>query len=84
MVQLVKNPPAMQKIWVRSLGWDDPLEKGTHSNMLAWRISWDYTVHGVAKSQTRLSNFHFHFLYKDSTGKLLVRMTRIELMMMRW
>ena len=40
MAQLVKNPPAMQETWVRSLGWDDPLEKGkvTHSSILAWRI----------------------------------------------
>ena len=42
MVQLVKNPPAMQETWVWSLGWEDPLEKGTatHSNILAWRIPW--------------------------------------------
>ena len=39
---LVKNPPAMQEIWVQSLGWEDPLEKGkaTHSSILAWRIPW--------------------------------------------
>ena len=39
---LVKNPPALQETWVRSLGWEDPLEKGkaTHSNILAWRIPW--------------------------------------------
>ena len=37
---MVKNLPAMQETWVRSLGWDDPLEKGmaTHSSVLAWRI----------------------------------------------
>ena len=37
--QLVKNLPAMWKIWVRSLGWEDPLEKGkaTHSSILTWR-----------------------------------------------
>ena len=37
-----KNPPAMQKAWVRSLGWEDPLEKemATHSSILAWRIPW--------------------------------------------
>ena len=42
VAQLVKNPPAMQETWVRSLGWEDPLEKGmaTHSSILAWRISW--------------------------------------------
>ena len=37
VVQLVKNLPAMQEIWVQSLGWEDPLEKGkaTHSSILA-------------------------------------------------
>ena len=40
VAQLVKNPPAMRETWVRSLGWEDPLEKGkaTHSRILAWRI----------------------------------------------
>ena len=39
---MVKNPPAMQKTQVQSLGQEDPLEKGmaTHSSILAWRISW--------------------------------------------
>ena len=38
--QVVKNTPAMQDTWIRSLGWEDPLEEGTsgHSNILAWRI----------------------------------------------
>ena len=42
MAQMVKNPPAMQETWVRSLGQEDPLEKGmaTHSSILVWRISW--------------------------------------------
>ena len=42
MAQLVKNLPAMWETWVRSLGWEDPLEKGkaTHSSILAWRIPW--------------------------------------------
>ena len=42
MAQLVKNLPAMQETWVRSLGWEDPLEKGkaTQSSILAWRIPW--------------------------------------------
>ena len=37
---MVKNLPTMQKTQVRSLGWEDPLEKGmaTHSRLLAWRI----------------------------------------------
>ena len=39
---MVKNPPAMQEVWVRSLGREDPLEKeiATHSSILAWRIPW--------------------------------------------
>ena len=42
MVQMVKNLPAMQETWVRSLGQEDPLEKemATHSSILAWRIPW--------------------------------------------
>jgi len=42
MAQMIKNLPAMKKTWVRSLGGEDPLEKGmaTHSSILAWRIPW--------------------------------------------
>jgi len=65
----IKNPPAMwetQETGVRSLGQEDPLEEGkaTHSSILAWRIPWTeepgrlHTVHGVVKSQTRLSTQH--------------------------
>ena len=48
--QLVKNPPAMQEIWVQSLGWEDLLKKemAAHSSILAWRIPW--TDHGVTKT----------------------------------
>ena len=64
MAQLVKNPPAMEETWVRSMVWEDPLEKGkaTHSSTLAWSIPWT-VVHGVAKSWTRLTfthSFHTH------------------------
>ena len=57
------------------LGWEDPLEKGkaTHSSILAWRIPWLYIVHGVEKSRTRLSDFHFHSLCVEAEfefGKL--------------
>ena len=40
--QAVKNPPAIQEIWVQSLSQEDPLGKGmaTHSSILAWRIQW--------------------------------------------
>ena len=62
VAQMVKNLSAMQETQVPSLGRDDPLEKGmaTHSSILAWKIPWTEelraTVHGVAKSQTRLSD----------------------------
>ena len=59
----------MQETWVQSLGQEDPLEKemATHSSTLAWknpmdREVWWTTVHGIAKSRTRLSNFtSLHF-----------------------
>ena len=64
VAQLVKNLPVVRETWVRPLGWEDPLEKGkaTHSSILAWRIP----VHGVTKSQTRLSNFYFHITVQIS------------------
>ena len=53
----------MQKTWVQSLDWEDPLQEGvaTQSSILAWRIlmdkgAWQATVHGVAKSWRQLSN----------------------------
>ena len=69
VAQLVKNPSAMRESWVRSLGWEDPLEKGkaTHSSILPWRISWTMVL-GVTKSQTQLIDFHFMFV-----SKLLIR-----------
>ena len=70
--QLIKNPPAMWETWVWSLGWENPLEKrkATHSSILAYRIPWN--IHGVANSQTRLSEFHFHLWYNLKTGLLPV------------
>ena len=42
VAQLIKNLPSVQETWVRSLGWEDSLEKekATHSSILAWRIPW--------------------------------------------
>ena len=42
LAQIVKNLPTMQKTWVQSQDWDDPLEKGmaTHSSILDWRVLW--------------------------------------------
>ena len=56
MAHTVKNPRAMQKTYVLSPGWEDPLEKemATHSSILAWRIPWteEPTGHGVTESDT--------------------------------
>ena len=64
VAQLVNNLPATWETWVQSLGWEDPLEKeiATHSRVLSWQMLWTekpgglHTVHGVARSHTRLSN----------------------------
>ena len=42
VAQLGENPPAVRETWVRSLGWEDPLEKGkaTHSGILVWGTPW--------------------------------------------
>ena len=57
LAQKVKNLPAVWETWVRSLGWEDPLEEGmaTYSSILAWRIpmdrgAWKGIVHGVTKN----------------------------------
>jgi len=61
VAQVIKSLPARQETQVQPLGQEDPLEKGraTHSSMLAWRIPWTEEpgrLHGVARSQTRLSD----------------------------
>ena len=61
MAQLVRNLSAMQETWVWSLGWEDPLEKGTATYSSVWPGE---LVHGAAKSGTRLSDFHFTSLKK--------------------
>ena len=75
MAQTVKILAAVQETQVQSLGWEDPLEEGmaTHSSILAWRIpmdrgAWWATVHGVAKSRTRLSDFTFTFFLSGLKG----------------
>ena len=63
VAQLLKNPPAIWETWVWCLSWEDSLEKGKaiHSSS-DLENSMDCIVHGVAKCQTRLSNFHFYIL----------------------
>ena len=69
VAQTVKCLPATRETWVQSLGWKDPLKKkmATHSSLLPRNFmdggAWWATVPGVAKSQTRLSDFtFFHFV----------------------
>ena len=70
---MVKNLPTMRETWVRFLGWEDPLEKGTapHSSILAWRIPWPEEPgelqSGVSKEwdtteRITLFTFHHHIL----------------------
>ena len=62
VAHMVKNMPAMQETRVRSLGWEDPLEKGmtTHSRVPAWRIPWTEEPGELqsmgSQSQTQLSD----------------------------
>ena len=53
---------AMPETWVRSLGWEDSLEKGTAtlSTILSWRISWTLQSMGSQRVGSQLSDFHFH------------------------
>ena len=69
VAQRLKRLPPMQKTQVRSLGWEDPLEKEmvTHSSILAWRIPWMEKPGRLqsTESQTRLSHFT-SFQYSNS------------------
>ena len=64
VVQWLRICLSMQGAWVGSLDQEDPLEKGraTHSSILSWIIPWTEEpgrLHGVAKNQTKLCDFHF-------------------------
>ena len=67
---MVKNLPAMWDTRVRSLGQEDPLEKGlaTHSSILAWRIPWTATVHGVRR--VRLDSVKSIYISKLNKRKI--------------
>ena len=55
VAQLVKNPPAMQETWVRSLGWEDPLKKEMviHSSILTWEIPWTEEPGGLQSMESQ-------------------------------
>ena len=68
-----KNLPAVQKTWVQSLGWEDPLEKemATHSSIFAWMIPWTeepgrlQSIGSQSQDPTKQLNFHFSFRYGE-------------------
>ena len=64
---MVKNLPVMQETWVRSLSWEDPLEKGmdTHSSILAWRISCTEELGGLQSMGSQKSDTNT-FTYMSS------------------
>ena len=68
VAETVKNPPAMWKTWVQSLGWEDPLEEGlaTHSSILAWRIPWTEGPGGLQSVQSQ--NVRHDWVTKHSTA----------------
>ena len=71
VAQLVKNLHAMWEIWVPSLGWEDPLEKGkgTHCSILAWRI-----LQSMAESVTTdQSSFTFTRSWERGTEQILAQ-----------
>ena len=69
MVQMVKNLPAMQETQLRSLYWEDPLEKemATHSSTLAWKIPWEkepsklQSMGAQRFGHDERLHFYFHF-----------------------
>ena len=71
VAQMVKNLPAMQETWARSLGREDPLEKkmAIHSSILAWRIPWTEDPGGLQSIGLQrvwhnwVTNTHTHILY---------------------
>ena len=66
----------MWETWVRSLDWEDPLERvmAIHFSILSWRIpmdrgAWQAAVHGVAKNLTGSSDFHFGVISQEKMYK---------------
>ena len=81
VAQLVKNPPAMQKTWVWSLGWEDTLEKetATHSSILAWRIPCTAQSMGSQRAGRDWATFIFSFILTSVRWYLIVIFTCIFL-----
>ena len=78
VAQLVNKPPAMWEIWVWSLGWEDPLERGkaTHSSILAWRIPW--TVQSVGSQRVRHGWATFTLLHREQSISLFLLKVKVK------
>ena len=70
VAQLVKNPPAIQETWAWSLAWEDPWRRERLPTPVFWPREFHglCVVHGVAKSWTWLSDFHFHFSLSEEAS----------------
>ena len=86
MAQRVKQLPAIKETWVRSLGWEDPLEKemATHSSVLAWRIPRTEKPGSLesvgSQSRTRLSDFTHLLILKDR-GSAIKNLPAVQAML---
>ena len=82
MAQIVKNLPAMQKTWVRSLGQEDPQEEGlaTHSSIIAWRIPWTEEPGGLQSKGRKESDIteRFSLLLRTTDSPRERKVFRIE------
>ena len=78
VAQMVKNPPAMWETWVRSLGWEDPLEEGlaTHSSILAWSIPMDRGAWWATSPW--LQRVEHGWVTKHSTGRNMLCQPSLE------
>ena len=65
MAQRLKRLPVVQETWVRSLGWEDPLEKemATHSSILAWEIPWTEEPGGLQSTGSQRVRHDFTFTF---------------------
>ena len=76
VAQLVKDLPAVRETWVWSLGWEDPLEKGTatRSSFLAWRIPWTMQSMGLQRIRWDCATFTFTFHFGCSVNGVFKQM----------
>ena len=74
VAQLVKNLPVMWDTWVRSLGWEDALEKGkaTHSSILVWKIPWMEEPGGLQSMGSHLPAVASLWIYSSVHGESLI------------